>query len=66
MSEKSAQVLKEYLKKNRWSKRAFAEACGVCRFSIFKYLNGANMQHRIAEKIVAVSNKEIKLHQLIE
>jgi hypothetical protein len=66
MSEKSAQILKDYLFEKRWKVCDFAIACHICRFSVFKYLKGSPIRKSIAERIEKVTNKEIRIHQLIE
>ena len=51
MSEKSAEVIKNFLKTECLSISEFARLTGLCRFTIYKYLEGGNVHPKAARKI---------------
>ena len=51
MSENSAQVLKDFLKKNHITQTEFCTVTEISRFSLYKYLRGGNIHPKKAHKI---------------
>ena len=51
MSDNSARVLKEFLQRNRITKSEFCRVADISRFSLYKYLGGANIHPKAAKKI---------------
>lgn len=51
MSEKSAQVIRNFLHTHNLSQLKFAELAGISRYSVQKYLQGARIHPKTAKKI---------------
>jgi transcriptional antiterminator len=70
MSEKSAQFIKEFLDENAISITELAEVTNLSRFTIHKYLKGAQVSskaaRRIKKAVLEVYDVHLPINKLID
>ena len=66
MTQKSALILREYMRTCGLNQRKTAEFFEVATYSIRKYLNGHNIHPRVAERMEKTTKGVLKAYRLVK
>ena len=61
MSKESAQIIKNFLYENDLTIAQFAKIVDLCRWTIYKYLNGGNIQPKVARRMERLTTSGYKI-----
>ena len=61
MSEKSAKIIQNFLHENKLTIAEVAEIFDLCRWTIYKYLEGGDIQPKVARRIERLTREGYKI-----